>query len=255
MKNSIKESQEQEFTGWVTVHLSPNHIFSAFHLANVSRQIEKLGNKSDKVLILQHRSFVVGSIISSVSFLESVINEFFSSPQKLAPELKERLSAVWMIENFRRTARTLEKFQSALQLAEKSQFDKGANPYQDAKSVIDLRNALIHFIPETKPTLSKPGVEVPLDDFGKQLRGKFNENPLLQEISTSFSVQDEHGATIHDTGFRVHASPFFPEACLSAGCARWAAQSVLNLADDFFRKLNLQGHYEYVREHLTIEES
>ncbi len=252
MNDSIKQSPEQKFTAWVTVHLSPNLIFSAFHLANLSLEIEKLGAKSSTT-ILQHRSFVSSSIISSVAFLESVINEFFSTPQEVDSELRARLSAIWAIENFTRTARTLEKYQAALKLAEKNQFEKGTNPYQDAKNVIGLRNALIHFVPEIKPTHGKPGVEIPLDDLGERLRGKFKENPLLQVFSARFGVIRADG-TMDGEKEKVFKNPFFPETCLSGDCARWAAQSVLNLADEFFARLALQSRYEYLREHLFITE-
>lgn len=229
------------------IHLSPNHIFSAFYLANLSTQIEAVGNKNDKLIREQHRSLVIGTILSAVAFLEAAINELFSvatdsllSTPKLDPELKQKLAALWALDNFRRTARLLEKYQCALQLAGKKTFDKGINPYQDAKNLIDIRNALVHFVPRTTPILGRQGVEIPIDEFGKQLQGKFPENPWKPQ----FTLINREKASW----------PFFPEGCLGSGCARWAAKSALNFADAFFAELSLQWYYEEFRQELKFED-
>jgi hypothetical protein len=49
----------------------------------------------------------------------------------------------------------LGKFECALHHSKKPNMDKGSNPYQDAKIVIDLRNALVHF---------KPGLDTQADE-------------------------------------------------------------------------------------------
>lgn len=251
MDEPIKNLINQGFTSWVRIHLSPNHIFSSFHLAMLSRQIEMTGNKHDKLASEQHRSFVIGAILSAVVFLEAAINEFFSaatdstlSIPKLDFELKQKLSALWMVENFRRTAKTLEKYQCALQLAGKKLFNTGMNPYQDAKNLINIRNALVHFIPSTTPIQAEPDVEIPLDEFGKQLQGKFIENPW----------KPQYGLISTSGGPEKATWPFFPEGCLGSGCARWAAKSALNFVDDFFATLSLKWYYEHLREELKFKD-
>jgi hypothetical protein len=243
--------RDQGFTGWVRIHLSPNHIFSAFHLAKLSQEVEKHGNQHNKMTREQHRSFVIGAIFSSVAFIEASINELYSAAAdahfhtpKLEPELKQRLSALWILENFRRTARTLEKYQCALQLAGKKIFDIGMNPYQDAKNLIDIRNALIHFIPRASPIQAEPDVEIPLDEFGRRLQGKFPENPWKPQYALIHTGPESEKATW----------PFFPEGCLGSGCAQWAATSALNFVDDFFAALDLKWYYDHLREELKFKD-
>ena len=192
----------------------------------------------------RHRSCVIGSIFASVAFLEAAINELYIAANDriltdlgLADEFRTRLATIWSIEHFRRGARVLEKYQCALRLAEKELFDKSAQPYQDAKLLVELRNALVHFVPETAPIKAKPGVEVPVHKFGKQFKGKFKTNPFAAKYAVISSGSSPETATY----------PFFPEHCLSHGCAQWAVNTSLIFADHFFNALSLKWYYEYLR--------
>jgi hypothetical protein len=240
----------QGFTGWVRIHLSPNHIFSAFYLARLARQLEHQGDSTDQIIREQHRGIVISGVLASVAFLEAAINELYVSASEpfgnnsLTEELQKRLKAIWSLEVFRRNARILEKYQVALELAGHEPFLKGANPYQDVKLLIDLRNALVHFVPSTTPIVGQPEVEIPLDEFGKQLRGKFPENPWKAKYSLISSGPEPEPATW----------PFFPEGCLGSGCAFWSAQSALAFADEFFNKLDVKWYYEHLRTNLLLED-
>src|SRR3546814_10041319 len=71
----------------------------------------------------------------------------------------------------------LDKYEIALELNDKSPIDSGTNPYQDVKLLVELRNALIHYEPET--IVGHSGHEVPkLHKFQKRFAGKFDANPL-----------------------------------------------------------------------------
>lgn len=243
-------SFRREFTGWVRIPLSPNHIFSAFHLAQLSKQVEVEGDPNDKATREEHRSYVIGSILASVAFLEAAINELFSAAAdgdlgqlKLDTDLRGGLAALWSIDNFRRGARLLEKYQCALQLAGKPLFDRGKNPYQDAKCLIELRNALVHFVPTTTPISGEAGIEIPLDEFGKMLQGKFSENPWKPKYALISEGPDPKPATW----------PFFPEGCLGSGCARWAAESAISFADQFFAVLELRWYFEHLRPEMNTK--
>ena len=243
---------QQGFTQWVRINLSPNHIYSAFHQARLSQELENSGNKGDRIAREQHRAFVIGAVLASVAFLEAAINELFyaSSDSELGhdgldADFKQRLSALWMVETFRRGARLLEKYQVALQLAGRTPFQKGTSPYQEAKLLVNLRNALVHFVPTTVPIKGKPGVEIPLDEFGKQLQGKFPENPWKAKHPLVSTGLHSEKATW----------PFFPEGCLGSGCAFWGAQTALAFADKFFNILKLRWYYEHLRSDLMPENS
>ena len=104
--------------------------------------------------------------------------------------MRTQLGALWDVDRFRRSASTLEKYQCALRFADLPKFSEGALPYQDTKLLIDLRNALVHFVPETTPTKSGPSIEIPKHKFENMLKGKFAPNPFAAKysiISTSSS--------------------------------------------------------------------
>ena len=46
------------------------------------------------------------------------------------------------------TVGTLAKYQLALVIAGRPQFEQGMNPYQDVKLLTRIRNSLVHFEPE-----------------------------------------------------------------------------------------------------------
>ena len=233
-----------EYTHWARIHLSPSHLFSAAHFARMSACLENEADVTQELIKERHRSCVIGSIFASVAFLEAAINELYVAASDkmidhpgLADEFRTRLATIWSIEHFRRGARVLEKYQCALGLAGAKQFDKGARPYQDAKLLVDLRNALVHFVPETVPIKAESGVEIPVHKFGKQFRGKFKTNPFAAKYAVISSSSSPETATY----------PFFPEHCLSHGCAQWAVNTSLTFADHFFKALNLEWYYEYLR--------
>ncbi len=103
----------------------------------------------------------------------------------------------------------LSKYQIFLIFCQKEQFDRGAQPYQSVKIIIDLRNALTHYKP-------KSYVISVQSSFDKKLQGKFPENPLMTGVN----------------------NPYFPDKCLGSGCAYWAFRATKELADKFFQKLN-----------------
>ena len=71
---------------------------------------------------------------------------------------------------------------------------------------------------------------VTIQKLDKMLRGKFTLNPMTVEADT-----------------------FFPDRCLSHGCASWAVYSSLKFADAFFVKMNLPIPYQHIRSRLTAD--
>jgi hypothetical protein len=98
---------------------------------------------------------VTGAVLSAVASLEATINELFIDAQhkdpytfegadpEFAPLLAERWKGVE-----RKRWSTLRKYQLVLNLAKKQEFDRDGSPYEEVDSLIDLRNALVHYKPE-----------------------------------------------------------------------------------------------------------
>jgi hypothetical protein len=235
--------------GWTRAHLSPNHLHTAYILAEQSRQIEQIGDK-ERAALLTHRSYVCGSIMSSVAFVEASINELYAicaeQPndihiaghptddrfRDIGQAAREKIAALWTIESFRRYASVLEKCQTALHLSEKEKFDQGNNPYQDAKLVIQLRNTIVHFVPEQREIAVGEGNHLPPDDLEKKYKGKFTWNPLMAKYAVIGGDPADY--------------PFFPEKCLGSSCALWAYQSMLEFTDGLFSRLGTTWYHHYL---------
>jgi len=89
----------------------------------------------------------IASVMCCSSSLEAYANELFFDREAVFPKFSAPLlDNLW--ETYERKT-TLEKFEFALLLSEKSGIDKeGATTYQDVQIVVELRNALVHVKPE-----------------------------------------------------------------------------------------------------------
>lgn len=189
----------------------------------------------------EHSSYVLGAIMSATMSLEAMINELFS---EAGDKFKENLNSLTenqltLLERMwdrgiPRTARysILEKYEVFLDLIDSEQFDRGRQPYQDAKNLVALRNELVHYEPEWQVVTS----ETPQSQqhrLRKALRGRFEENPLT-------------GA----------GNPFFPDKCLGHGCAEWALETAVSFADKFVELAGISCPFDHVRDRLnTIHEA
>jgi hypothetical protein len=123
----------------------------------------------------------------------------------------------------------LDKFKTALELSKLEPFDTNTFPYQDITLVMKLRNALVHYKPESsKAPMSDDFTSKDIHIFEKRLKNKFPLNPL-----TSLG------------------NPFFPDKCLSHGCSQWTVQSCIKFADLFYSKMGMANPYEHVRNRLA----
>src|SRR6266699_176261 len=214
-------------------YLSISHIFAADFFSQNCAQIEKMyhGIFSDE-LFNEHRSYVIEAIFSAVSFLEATINEFLADTldhpegevvSNLDPTTKTILADMWK-NNVVRTFSITNKFQVVLAVARKNLFDSAAPTYQAVDDLIELRNALVHYKPEWIESSQGTQDQKTAHKFEKRLRGKFPLNPL-----TSLG------------------NPFYPDKCLSHGCAEWAVASSLKFIDEFFSKLGYSYPFVHIR--------
>jgi len=216
-------------------YLSIVHIQAAATCAKLAIQFET-EYPQDKRIELHgiYAGYVVGSVILSAAFLEATINELFcdAADSNLTRLNQVDKAAVNMMSKmwFRQIPRTAhykiaEKYQIALDLTGKEAFDEGRCPFQDVKCLVDLRNALIHYESECSERGSngcKPGK---LErKFEGCLQGKFDLNPLMGP-----------------------GNAFYPDKCLSSGCASWAVLCSVQFTDDFFKKMGMKPPYDHVR--------
>jgi hypothetical protein len=151
--------------------------------------------------------YVVGAITCAVSFLEISINSLFEEGvvrSSRKTKFRAALADVWS-EAFDRQP-TLAKYQIALALARVEGFATNREPYQSAEALITLRNFLAH----------------PKNVFWNEKE----EERLLKKLKGKFS-------------FRLsgpdHA--FFPDACFSPECGRWAILTAARFVQAFDQKL------------------
>jgi hypothetical protein len=222
------------------MYYSLQHIQSAALFTRQCYQIESNydGTFSDE-LIAEHRSYVTGAIFATVSFLEATINELFADTVdhpdgELASHLdsstKLLMADMWK-RGIPRTAtyQIIEKFQIALTLARKTLLNTGRTPFQDAQTLIIIRNALIHYEPMWISVEEEGQADKRI--LSLQQKKKFALNPLI-------------------TG---QSNPFFPDKCLSHGCARWAINASIQFVEEFSSKIGIPILFDHIRTRLKTE--
>jgi hypothetical protein len=204
----------------IGIFLGTSYLETAFVFADRAASVELTPPEDKFARRVLHESFVAMGIISSACALEVTINECFSFPPRNVGDkkVKQLLADLWA-RGIPRTAAypVLEKYQIALPLAGFRPLDEGCEPYQSARSLIELRNWLVHYEPTLEPVYSVSG-ELPKAKVHKlysRLKGKFPLDPLCAS----------------------HA-PFWPTKRLGSGCALWAAQASYELLRAFLSVCN-----------------
>jgi hypothetical protein len=211
----------------VSHQLSFSHIKAAAHFAKLSYEKEDEYDDSQPSSELRdaHRSYVIGSIITAVCYLEATINELFtnveeiSSSNEWSPDVAIKMNEEWANE---RSLQLIIKYERALCIVKSESFDRGAEPYQSAASLIFLRNALIHYKPEWVGT-------------GESYNKRLNEEKLRQKLEKKIKKLNP---------MTREGSLFFPHRCLGYGCAKWAVESSVNFSNEFFSKIGLPSNLD-----------
>jgi hypothetical protein len=217
-------------------YYSHYHIMSAAFFARESGRVEREDEGNDRLtseIQSRHRAYVTGCVFATVSFLEAQINEIFTDAaddkRDLIYPLGDKIylfAEMWKL-GVPRTASysILTKYEIALALAEKEPLDRGALVYQNAKLLIWLRNALIHYEPMSSTSTAESS-----QSQEEKFRGKFSLNPL--------------------TGSKT---PFFPERCIGYGCAKWAVESGVRFVDHCCSRLGIEPVFNTIRNALDVE--
>ena len=207
--------------------LAFHHLAAAATFAKRCRELERTcGEEPSPEVVLEHRSYVLGAVSSSVGYLESCVNEVFGNCAEeykmdlvLGSRQTEMLGKVWRIHGCSRLS-TLAKYALALTVLSKKPIEAADRVFQSTSLLIRLRNWLIHFEPEWAQALDEDEEPRESHRLAKTLKGKFALNP-----------------------FRKSCEFEFPDRYLSAGCAEWAGDTALDFTDEFFRRLGAKPKY------------
>jgi hypothetical protein len=165
--------------------------------------------------LVRHLSYVTGAILSAAAFLEASINELYVELHGLQSNERSRLPrrVLTVLGRFWsdiERAPVLHRYQVVLMVADAERFDERRAPFQDADSLMKLRDALVHVRPE------RPESRRRLRTVEQRLRNRFEPNPLAPADSE-----------------------WFPDLCLSAECAEWAVQAADDFTEDFCKRMSL----------------
>ncbi len=208
------------------IYFSTYNLWAAEHFSKLAGEIET-AHQGRSQFNLEHRVYIMNSILSATAFLEAVINELYQDAHDkhlvslghLDETVISILSDFWEMteEDNKSFLSILDKYQLALRFAGKEPFQKGENPYQDTALVIKLRNYLTHYKPMDLSEINKHSLD-------NMLRGKFLPNKMMEGSGNNF----------------------FPDHALGKGCAEWSLKSVKNFADEFFQRMGIKPNYQVV---------
>jgi len=207
-------------------YFSTYYLCASKHFSKIAGEIED-NHEGKSQFDLEHRAFVMNSILSAAAFLEAVINEFYQNAHDvpkhyegiLAPEVITNLSSFWAKTEHsnKKNIPTLKKYQKALRYANKEVFNEKESIFKDIKLIIQIRHYLTHYKPMTMDEKHKH----PLDD---DLRNRFEPSKMMEDSGNNF----------------------FPDKALGAGCTEWCLKSVKNFTDEFFKRMGIKPNYQVV---------
>ncbi|WP_431949832.1 hypothetical protein [Nocardia lijiangensis] len=209
-------------------YMAVQHMWSALRSARMCEEREaELVAAGERNVDLGHRADAISAVLSAVAFLEAFVNETFSDAAEseggtfrtagLSPAVVTQMGQFWTggAVPIERGLPVIRKYQLALLCAGQPLLDTGSGPAQAVNVLIDLRNALVHFMPQT------------------------------QDIETAHKLENGLRPRITPNKQAIGA-PWYPNSALAAGCARWACTAAMELADEWQQRMGLV--YDYRKE-------
>jgi hypothetical protein len=151
----------------------------------------------DEALI---RDNATACIFAVVAALEAYANELYFQPETSFP--RHNSSEIDKEWKCLRWNPAIDKFQRALSLWGRVWLAEGVRPTQDIALLVELRNALLHFIPKW-------------------------ESRSHQQRTLSANLKPKFKPS------RIFEGSIFPSGWATHGCTEWAIDSVLKFADCF----------------------
>ena len=205
-------------------YFSTHFLWAAHDSAEKAAAIESAHPGASRFDI-EHRAYILGSVIAAASFIEAMINELFQDAydghgltgegylEPLAGRTVE-LMGRWWDESGEGMERPLAKYQLLLLFADQPELDRGAEPYQSAALLLRLRNTLVHYHSESVAADVEHRFEV-------AMRGRFADNTLMAGSG----------------------NPWWPDHAMGAGFGHWAFESAKTLADAVSDALGITPNY------------
>jgi hypothetical protein len=162
---------------------------------------------------------VISAIVMAASSLEAFINEVFLNPDMHLPQHQKALKTRWPKYEQKKV---LDKFQLAMRLRTKKRMDSGVPIYQNADTLILMRNAVVHFKPEWS--------------HEKKIQKK-----IEQRIHKKFSLSPF-----------AHGDSVFPDQCMSYGCARWCVETALAFVEAFCTQSGIENRFLQFAKYLDV---
>jgi hypothetical protein len=195
-----------EFIGLrLRTHFSLHHAqAAAFH----ARQAAKITLDGTETVAIGLGAHVTAAVIAAGAFIEATANE--------------------IAENDERSA-ALDRLNKYLVQHNAKAIPKNDPRWQAAKTLMDLRNRLVHYTHDW------------LDEGSDNMIGAkaLAKSALLARMQSEFEFQPPPG----------HYLPRF----LSPDCAAWAICTATAFLDEFFQRLNLQPFHDNLRNRIEVK--
>jgi hypothetical protein len=212
------QGQHTGATGRVIANFAWQHLKAAATFRDHVVLIESLNtNREFGPFVVDIRSYGSACILSAVASLEALVNEFFITPEgPLRRQMNNFELEFWGdrkkkkkgIESFP----ALEKYKEAFIRITKQTMDEHTLQYMDAKALVDLRNALVHYKPPWDADRKRKV------DLADALADKYELSP-----------------------FPDAAADFVTMRSMSAGCMRWTISTVVRFMKEFHARTHLDG--------------
>ncbi len=230
-------------------YFSITHLLTAARMARLGYEVEKLFKDAyNEELSLQDKAYALSAFYSATSFLEATINELFHDAAEQSSHARfseftdnQKLDLARYVTNrsdwnsfktsksqaYRRAGtygnEILMKFQFACHCLGISELPETSDIFQKTRLLIDSRNKMTHFEPESVAVHDSEG-PVTISDLMQRLNGLFEENP--------FSRAGNH--------------ILFPSLHLGHGGAEWSVKTALEFGNTFFGQIGMPIPYEHV---------
>jgi hypothetical protein len=236
MTSHITRSENFNANGSISISiklgipLTNNHIACAWICTKKCIEIERtyqIDKNNEDNPFGEDLTFVCCALVTSVTYLESFINEFFNNCENDADSFKVITKEKnELLKKYRKTkekcqqkekySKILCKYQAAYRIINEIGIDESSEQFKDVDDLIHLRNSIVHDPSKLQHTHN---FVINDDSYGfNHLEGKFPKNVFNENIE----------------------KPFFPYQCLGAGCAKWAIQTSIEFTEFFCSGINLK---------------
>ena len=227
------------WAGWkqVTIYSAVQVEWACMQI-DVAREMESLrvtGAMTHRWQRERLESAVVATVLLSCAAMEAAVNEVFLDavhdiskplPRKTDPALLARIAAMWNTDADRLSVEG--KAQALLAAFQAEPLGRGAAPLQDARLLIQMRNALAHA--KSEPHEYDESQER-WDGPGNRLEGKLRGKYVILDTDDLWSKM-----------------PFLPHRAFSFGCSEWALRTAVAFIDDLYARLGAKSSVDGIRQ-------